>query len=212
MAVERDGTLKQMEFKKVSPVSVHPTYDLALLKINLPAGATLRTLKKSPRKIVTGQRCYVIGNPGDTERALKNSISDGLVSAAQREIDGLAYIQTTAAINPGNSGGAMVDSRGSLVGIVTFIITDTEGIGSAIPMSLTHSKDFVRRSERKSDFKKGKAYEDKGAYWCRLSFRLRDEEREVALFLAYLHYRLSLAEMPNHFSPYHNVASCTWPQ
>src|SRR5690606_5442363 len=49
------------------------------------------------------------------------------------------FIQTDAAINPGNSGGALVDARGSLIGINTAIFSKSggsQGIGFAIPVKL----------------------------------------------------------------------------
>ncbi len=52
------------------------------------------------------------------------------------------YIQTDAAINPGNSGGALVNAHGELVGINTFIISNSgsfAGAGFAIPSQIVRS-------------------------------------------------------------------------
>jgi serine protease Do len=52
------------------------------------------------------------------------------------------FIQTDAAINPGNSGGALVNSHGELVGINTFIISNSgsfAGAGFAIPSQIVRS-------------------------------------------------------------------------
>lgn len=51
----------------------------------------------------------------------------------------MVYIQTDAPINPGNSGGPLIDRKGNLVGLNTFIFTESggsEGLGFAIPQPI----------------------------------------------------------------------------
>jgi serine protease Do len=69
----------------------------------------------------------------------------GVISSAGRQIktdDPMSYIQTDASINPGNSGGPLIDTEGRVVGINTFIFTQSggsEGIGFAIPSNLVRT-------------------------------------------------------------------------
>jgi serine protease Do len=85
-----------------------------------------------------GELVMAFGNP----RGLEGSVSMGIVSSTARELhpdDFLAYIQTDAPINPGNSGGPLVDSQGRVVGINTFILSQSggsEGLGFAIPSNM----------------------------------------------------------------------------
>ncbi|HTW63857.1 MAG TPA: trypsin-like peptidase domain-containing protein [Bryobacteraceae bacterium] len=87
-----------------------------------------------------GELVMAFGNP----RGLEGSVSMGIVSSTAREIhpdDFLAYIQTDAPINPGNSGGPLVDARGRVVGVNTFILSDSggsEGLGFAIPSNIVN--------------------------------------------------------------------------
>jgi serine protease Do len=110
--------------------------DLAVIKIDrknlpyLPFGDS--------DELKQGQIVLALGNP----LGLDNSVSLGVVSAVARQIkpdDAMVYIQTDAPINPGNSGGPLVDSEGRVVGINTFILTQSggsEGIGFSIPSNI----------------------------------------------------------------------------
>ncbi len=64
------------------------------------------------------------------------------------------FIQTDAAINHGNSGGALVDAEGRLVGINTWIASDSggnEGVGFAVPVNLARRSMERLIKRRQSD-------------------------------------------------------------
>jgi serine protease Do len=117
-------------------VGVDRDSDLALVKIDkknlpyLPFGDS--------NELKQGQIVLALGNP----LGLDNSVSLGVISAVARQVkpdDAMVYIQTDAPINPGNSGGPLVDAEGRVVGINTFILTQSggsEGIGFAIPSNI----------------------------------------------------------------------------
>jgi serine protease Do len=82
-----------------------------------------------------GETVFAFGSPG----GLRNTLTHGLISAVARQTDPdspLIYIQTDAPINPGNSGGPLVNTRGEVVGVNTFILSQSggnEGLGFAVP-------------------------------------------------------------------------------
>ena len=73
---------------------------------------------------------------------LAESVSLGVVSAVARQPQPngpMIYIQTDASINPGNSGGPLVDVQGRVVGISTFILSQSggnEGLWFAAPSNI----------------------------------------------------------------------------
>jgi serine protease Do len=120
--------------------------DLALLKVEASNLPSLRfNLEREPQP---GQLVFAIGSP----EGLQNSITMGVISSVWRQPDPnnpMAYLQTDAPINPGNSGGPLVDVDGKLIGLNTFIISNSggsEGLGFAIPAGVVH---FVYQSLRK---------------------------------------------------------------
>jgi serine protease Do len=125
-------------------VGVDKLTDLAVVKVNatdLPAIAWGDSGKLEP-----GQTVLAFGSPFGY---FQFSVTRGIVSAVDRpnpySKDARkpgGYIQTDAAINPGNSGGPLVNAHGELVGINTFIISDSgsfAGAGFAIPSQMVHS-------------------------------------------------------------------------
>jgi serine protease Do len=120
--------------------------DVALLKADLP-NSPYAPMGNSDA-LVPGQWVIAIGNPyGDAIPDLRPTVTFGVVSALHRNYKAenlqteriyLDMVQTDAAINPGNSGGALVNLRGEVVGINTFIVSrsgGSVGLGFAIPIN-----------------------------------------------------------------------------
>lgn len=79
-----------------------------------------------------GDDVYAIGTPSDM--ALAWTLTKGVISSLSRVFDNQSYIQIDAAINSGNSGGPLLNENGKVVGINTFKLIDSEGIGFSIPV------------------------------------------------------------------------------
>ena len=118
-------------------VGIAKELDLALLKIDDAASPPPLALADYDA-VRQGQLVFAFGSP----EGLRNSVTMGVVSAVARQPDvdnPLVYIQTDAPINHGNSGGPLVDVDGRVVGINTFILSDSggsQGLGFAIPSAL----------------------------------------------------------------------------
>jgi len=112
--------------------------DLAVIQIQ---GEKLEpaTLGDS-HNLEVGQKVYAIGNPF----GLSGSMTRGIISSLRpvRGPNGVAMdeaIQTDAAVNPGNSGGPLLNSRGDVIGINSFILSpagQSAGLGFAIPVNV----------------------------------------------------------------------------
>jgi serine protease Do len=137
-------TLHDRRVLSAKVIGVDKLTDLAVIKVDardLPAMSWGDSSKLEP-----GQTVLAFGSPFGY---FQFSVTRGIVSAVNRQnpysddarkLGG--YIQTDAAINPGNSGGALVDAHGELVGINTFIISNSgsfAGAGFAIPSQIARA-------------------------------------------------------------------------
>ena len=118
--------------------------DVAVLDIegeNLPVAQIGRN-----DDLMIGEWAIAIGNPyGFLIRDVHPTVTVGVISALNRDFDASQsgdrvyrdMIQTDASINPGNSGGPLVNSEGYVIGINTFIFSQSGGsvgLGFAIPI------------------------------------------------------------------------------
>ena len=111
-------------------VYADPLKDIAVLSISSETG-----LKSAPLCTIDphiGEDIYAIGSPF----GLEFSMSEGIISGLDREINGVMLIQTDASINPGNSGGPLFSLDGCVTGMATSIISESgssAGVGFGIP-------------------------------------------------------------------------------
>jgi serine protease Do len=139
-AIDIHVTMSNRQVYSAKLVGADPLTDLAVIKIdgkNLPSVPWGDSSKLRP-----GQLVLAFGNP----LGFRFTVTRGIISALNRSNpDGSdrhkpgEFIQTDAAINQGNSGGALVNARGELIGINTFIISQTggfAGMGFAIPQEI----------------------------------------------------------------------------
>jgi len=132
-------TLQDQSTFPAHVVGTEPRKDIAVLKIEAPAGALAAISRYQSRvELEVGQKVIAIGNPF----GLDQTLTTGVVSALGRQVDGIGgvkireMVQTDAAINPGNSGGPLLDSTGRLIGMNTMIFSKSgasAGIGFAVP-------------------------------------------------------------------------------
>jgi S1-C subfamily serine protease len=116
-----------------------PYSDLAVVSVSsdVPASEFNPLTIVSSSTLGVGEPVIAIGNP----YGLVGSLTTGVVSATGRTITedtagGYAIaniIQTSTPINPGNSGGPLLNAVGNVVGITTAIVSDSQGLGFAIP-------------------------------------------------------------------------------
>ncbi len=112
--------------------------DLALVKFETDSRSIAVATLGDSSTLKVGDWAIAIGNPF----GFVSSVTTGTVSALGRSGGPSGnisdFIQTDASINSGNSGGALVDIRGEVVGINTWIASPSGGsigLGFAIPIN-----------------------------------------------------------------------------
>ncbi|MBK9735462.1 MAG: trypsin-like peptidase domain-containing protein [Saprospiraceae bacterium] len=112
-----------------SVVYLDAMYDLAFIEapFELQKEVSLDLEAKSEK----GDSVIAIGHPFD----LKYTVTQGIISSLHHHERDIDYIQHDAALNPGNSGGPLVNSKGEVIGVNTFIMKDGHNIGFALPVS-----------------------------------------------------------------------------
>ncbi len=124
--------LSKVTYDNVRIVATSSDLDLALLKIETDSTEPFKTVSLAAvdEGLREGQTVFAIGSPLGLDR----TVSEGIISVANRVINGRLYLQTTTQINPGNSGGPLFNLRGEVVGVNNMKIAavGAEGLGFSI--------------------------------------------------------------------------------
>ena len=139
-AVDIRVTTHDRRVLKAKLVGADPLTDLAVLKVNETNMPSVPWGDSTQLKV--GETVLAFGDP----YGMRFTVTRGIVSALNRgnpdptnRAKPGEFIQTDAAINPGNSGGPLVDARGEVIGINTFLISPSgtfSGMGFAIPAQI----------------------------------------------------------------------------
>ena len=145
--------LRDQRVFKASVVGADPRKDIALVSFNSRDNLSVADLGDS-NVLQVGDIVLAVGNP----LGFESSVTMGIVSALGRhgpQGDAASYtdyIQTDAAINQGNSGGALVNIKGQVIGINTWIAAPNGGnvgLGFAVPINNARSEigQFIQKGK-----------------------------------------------------------------
>jgi len=125
-------------------VGTEPTADLAVIKIDAPAGQLIPIALADSDAVQVGEQVIAIGNPFGFSGTMTIGIVSGLgrvlspessTSTTAPQFSAPDVIQTDAAINPGNSGGPLLDLTGQVIGVNKALESQTgvnSGVGFAV--------------------------------------------------------------------------------
>ena len=99
--------------------------DLAVLKIN---ANNLKYATVCKNAVQTGETVYAIGS----SRGFTNTYSQGIITQANRVVDGVVHIQHDASITNGNSGGPLLNVYGEVIGINTWGVLESQNLNFAV--------------------------------------------------------------------------------
>ena len=118
-------TIGQRTYDVTHVLSYDKKIDLAILKIDAEG---LVAAKICTNPVQTGSTVFAIGS----SRGLTNTYSKGIVTYADREVDGVSHVQHDASITNGNSGGPLINIYAEVIGINTWGILDSQNLNFAV--------------------------------------------------------------------------------
>lgn len=158
--------------------------DIAVLKIS---ESGMQPVVLCDEEHSVGETVYAFGS----SRGLTATFSDGMITA-NREVDGVLYVQHDVPISGGNSGGPLINVYGEVIGINTWTVVDAQNLNFAIHLSELNNLDFDNPmtlqevyTEENDPFEKIMAYVlsegdyDEGLYSLELNWSYSDDYESI---------------------------------
>jgi hypothetical protein len=118
-------TINEKTYSITSILAFDELIDLAVLKVEQNGLVTATVCKNN---VQAGETVYAIGS----SRGLTNTYSQGIITHADRVLDGVTYVQHDASITNGNSGGPLINIYGEVIGINTWGLTNSQNLNFAV--------------------------------------------------------------------------------
>ena len=122
--------------------------DIAVLKMTTPAGqAIIGNISElqwgNSNNMRPGDDAWAVGHPMQQEW----SVSKGIISYIGRRTNNIRQelIQSDVAINTGNSGGPLLNMKGEVIGVNTFIFSSSQSGGGQIGVNFSVTSNLTKR-------------------------------------------------------------------
>ena len=128
-------TINEQNYTVQSILAYDKTIDLAVLKITATSLPVLNVCEKAH---AVGSSVYAFGS----SKGLTATFSQGIITYADRELEGVHYVQHDAAISSGNSGGPLINQYGEVIGVNTMTVRDSQNLNFAIGVKELSNLDY----------------------------------------------------------------------
>ena len=180
--------------------------DMMLLKISEKTFGAV-TMANSD-KVQVGEKVFSVGSP----KGYENTITEGIVSGIRKSDDNsMSYIQVSCPLSPGSSGGAIVNVKGELIGISTYVsvsATNAQNLNFAIPVNAFDeliNQDHEDKSIKANYYLQMGIYEfNRGQYKVSINYFKKvtifePQNIEAFIYLGYAYYQTGNSELMLHY-------------